>query len=277
LARPKATDYAHGTRSKYRSGCRCVACREYNSDTMNKYRKLRQEKGEYVHGTYTSYTLGCRCELCLNAKRDYEIKAHEIAISHDTINHGSVTGYRYGCRCELCTSAHVISDRNRRRDNPNWNNPSAIGFIHGGTYGYSRGCRCIECVDGHKNTVTLWRQSDRGRLSSKHSNALRRARMLNAIAVDSDISLIEKIYDGRPRGYDVDHIIPLSKGGLHHQDNLQYLPSKINSSKHNKLSEEHNKFAIAWQIFILPVTTIPSGSRTQESSKDAKSGIRTVI
>jgi hypothetical protein len=55
----------------------------------------------------------------------------------------------------------------------------------------------------------------------------------------ADKKLIKKIYDNKPEGYDVDHIIPL-KGelisGLHVPSNLQYLPSHINRNlKRNKL------------------------------------------
>lgn len=35
-------------------------------------------------------------------------------------------------------------------------------------------------------------------------------------------------------GFEVDHIKPLSKGGLHHEDNLQLLPKYLNGSKSNK-------------------------------------------
>jgi hypothetical protein len=51
-----------------------------------------------------------------------------------------------------------------------------------------------------------------------------KARKRNAIIDDTDLSLIRKIYENCPKGYHVDHIIALSRGGLHHQDNLQYLP-----------------------------------------------------
>lgn len=38
--------------------------------------------------------------------------------------------------------------------------------------------------------------------------------------------------------YHVDHIIPLSKGGRHHQDNLQIILAEENLRKHNKLPED---------------------------------------
>jgi len=44
---------------------------------------------------------------------------------------------------------------------------------------------------------------------------------------------IKVIYDNRPEGYHIDHIIPLSKGGLHVPWNLQALPAKDNLSKGN--------------------------------------------
>jgi 5-methylcytosine-specific restriction endonuclease McrA len=53
--------------------------------------------------------------------------------------------------------------------------------------------------------------------------------------VDADMELIKEIYLNCPEGYEVDHIIPISKGGLHHQDNLQYLTVSENRSKGNKL------------------------------------------
>ena len=53
--------------------------------------------------------------------------------------------------------------------------------------------------------------------------------------LDADRKLIQKIYENCPEGYEVDHIIPISKGGLHHQDNLQYLPWKENRRKSNKM------------------------------------------
>jgi len=46
---------------------------------------------------------------------------------------------------------------------------------------------------------------------------------------------IKEIYLKCPEGYEVDHIIPISKGGLHHPNNLQILSITENRKKHNKL------------------------------------------
>lgn len=53
---------------------------------------------------------------------------------------------------------------------------------------------------------------------------------------DADRKLIQDIYENCPVGYEVDHIVPISKGGLHHQDNLQYLTPIQNKSKGNRLN-----------------------------------------
>lgn len=46
---------------------------------------------------------------------------------------------------------------------------------------------------------------------------------------------IKQFYKNRPQGHHVDHIVPISLGGLHRLDNLQYLPIEENRRKFNKL------------------------------------------
>tara|TARA_Y100000310_G_scaffold197238_1_gene197312 strand:- start:467 stop:853 length:387 start_codon:yes stop_codon:yes gene_type:complete len=69
----------------------------------------------------------------------------------------------------------------------------------------------------------------------RKDQANRRARILNQTSPSADKQLIKEIYLNCPEGYEVDHIIPLSKNGLHHQDNLQYLTSIENRKKGNRL------------------------------------------
>ncbi len=53
---------------------------------------------------------------------------------------------------------------------------------------------------------------------------------------DADHELIKEIYENCPDNMEVDHIIPVSLGGLHHQDNLQYLTPDENKRKGNRVA-----------------------------------------
>ena len=55
---------------------------------------------------------------------------------------------------------------------------------------------------------------------------------------NADEVKIKLIYKECPSGYEVDHIIPLSKGGLHNEYNLCYLTSIDNSKKGSKMPED---------------------------------------
>ena len=52
---------------------------------------------------------------------------------------------------------------------------------------------------------------------------------------DIDIKALQQFYLNCPEGYEVDHIIPISKGGLHCLENLQYLTISENRRKSNKI------------------------------------------
>ncbi len=69
----------------------------------------------------------------------------------------------------------------------------------------------------------------------------RRATKLGQTPEDADLDKIAELYTKAKTlelktgvKYHVDHIIPLSKGGLHHQDNLQILTAEENLKKHAK-------------------------------------------
>lgn len=73
----------------------------------------------------------------------------------------------------------------------------------------------------------------------KSKNAARqsryRAKKYRVLDPTADIEKIKAIYMACPPGYEVDHIIPLSKGGKHHEDNLQYLTITENKRKNNRI------------------------------------------
>tara|TARA_R100000734_G_C3309816_1_gene100526 strand:- start:241 stop:966 length:726 start_codon:yes stop_codon:yes gene_type:complete len=68
----------------------------------------------------------------------------------------------------------------------------------------------------------------------------RRAAKLNAIVAWTNLEKIKEIYKNCPKGYHVDHIVPLQGKnvcGFHVENNLQYLIAKKNISKGNRYSE----------------------------------------
>jgi len=78
--------------------------------------------------------------------------------------------------------------------------------------------------------------NNKGYYKSKSNK--RRALKQKAIPKFANLDKIKEIYKNCPKGYHVDHIIPLNNPivcGLHVEWNLQYLSAKDNCSKGNKL------------------------------------------
>jgi hypothetical protein len=77
---------AHGTRTRYVSGCRCVACTDAN--TIYHAQRTRQRRA-YVeanglpssveHGYSAYINWGCRCDVCRLAHSAHWRELHEVA------------------------------------------------------------------------------------------------------------------------------------------------------------------------------------------------------
>jgi transposase len=63
-----------------------------------------------------------------------------------------------------------------------------------------------------------------------------RSRLINQTPLNEDRQALREFYKNCPKGYEVDHIMPLSKGGLHTLSNLQYLTSSDNRRKKDKIN-----------------------------------------
>jgi len=73
------------------------------------------------------------------------------------------------------------------------------------------------------------------RARMNEANARYMARRKFQTPADEDIQALQEFYANCPKGYEVDHIVPISKGGLHSLSNLQYLPWLENRRKSNKI------------------------------------------
>ena len=85
-----------------------------------------------------------------------------------------------------------------------------------------------------------YRKNNPDKVNAK--NARRRARKLKQTPDNANQELINKFYKlalilskNFWQSYEVDHIIPLDKDGLHHEDNLQIITKAQNLEKLNKL------------------------------------------
>lgn len=102
------------------------------------------------------------------------------------------------------------------------------------------------CSLGCRNSSYIKIKDDSERASIKkkmHNEAWHRYMAKRRGQTPSDVDRMElkKIYLSCPDGYEVDHIIPISRGGRHEPSNLQYLPRSENRRKHAKTQEEFEK------------------------------------
>ncbi len=80
---------------------------------------------------------------------------------------------------------------------------------------------------------------DKVRITNQKSDMLRRAAKTNRLHKDHDFNIermmileAKRLQEETGIPHEIDHVIPLSRGGWHHHDNLQILDKPTNLSKH---------------------------------------------
>ncbi len=93
-----------------------------------------------------------------------------------------------------------------------------------------------------KAQVLKYEKSEKGRITKKKQWCLRHKRIRHFEIPDEEEELLLEFYLDCPPGYEVDHIVPLSKGGQHRLFNLQLLPKSLNRQKQAKNFKQDCEF-----------------------------------
>ena len=154
---------------------------------------------------------------------------------------------KYGVRgeCKSCRKMYLEQNKQRKRQYDKQyheNNKEKIKE-------YKKQYREI-----NKEKVSEWGKQhfQKNKHLYRQYKAKRRSSKLNQTPHYANLDLIKLIYENCPKGYHVDHMMPLVSGGLHHESNLCYLPASINLAKGVKTIEEFgldtfNKNVVYWQ------------------------------
>lgn len=92
-----------------------------------------------------------------------------------------------------------------------------------------------------RESLKRYANTEKGREARRRAQRVREAIKRGATPKWADLSAIQQFYKFCPKGYEVDHIIPINGKmvcGLHILENLQYLPAQENLRKSNKVIPE---------------------------------------
>jgi 5-methylcytosine-specific restriction endonuclease McrA len=168
----------------------------------------RPKKLDFDHGTAQGYNYHkCRCDRCRTWAREYHV-AHRLKQAEQlTANHGT-SGYNYGCRCDVCKAAAKAN--------------AARMYVR------------------HREALIA---------NAMKQNAKRRARIRGGgafVVSERDEARLLRRFDGlcaycrENDACEIDHVVPISRGGRHSIGNL--LPACFDCNR-SKL----DKFVVEWR------------------------------
>ena len=169
---------------------------------------------------------------------------------------GHRAGYTHsGCRCDLCKAAnseYKKSPKVKAQELAKRNTPKDKARVADKNAAFRKSPK------GRAYYKAYWKTPE-GKAVQSVSWSKRRAAKLHSFAdlTDHERKLLYMIFKVRPFGYEVDHIHPLSKGGLDTPMNLQYLSVFDNRSKNNKLDYVPKDRVLQWFELIDPLTGEP--------------------
>lgn len=169
---------------------------------------------------------------CCNSSRKSKIKTKCLNCHKELLLVPSVLSDRNFC-------SHSCATKTNNSQNRRWSRPeskySSVKLCKTCKNPSSKNIYCSkEC---NPRRILLSEENKKKRSKAMHNEAWHRymARRKNQTPQDADFKGMQQFYINCPCGYEVDHIIPVSKGGSHTLANLQYLTVLENRKKSNKM------------------------------------------
>ena len=194
------------------------------------------------HGEVYAYSKGCRCEPCIAGWKEYQIAWRAARLAAPDCPHGNRVTYLAGCRCDKCRAANAAYNMNRK----SVVRASSGPVRHGTEDGYGTfGCRCDACKSAKKagtrkyyleHQIEFFEKAARRGVMKKRDERL--------ITAKDIVRMIGRL-DGRcfycgslPEHLEIDHVVPLSRGGRHAIGNLVPACRPCNRAKHARFVVE---------------------------------------
>jgi len=152
--------------------------------------------------------------------------------------------FTYECRklkfCNhSCSASYINSNKpNNKRKHPKKNCPVCNTITTNAKY-CSKKCGGIGKTSG-----TLEERAHKRKMLGREYTARYSAKKKNQTPSNADLKAIKEFYLNCPVGHEVDHIMPISRGGLHSLENLQYLTISENRKKWCKIMEPPERFEL---------------------------------
>lgn len=191
----------HGTLTGYTTDkCRCEECRTFHAAYQREWKRARLASPDCTHGNRVTYLSGCRCTECRAANAAYNLKRKARLQVATDVPHGTTDGYgSYGCRCERCSAAKRAATRDH--------------YLRHQVEFFEKVNRRLTLLNIDRRQVT---SKDIARLIARHHGCC--------------------AYCGdRSQYMEIDHVIPLSRGGRHSIGNLIPACRLCNRRKSNRL------------------------------------------
>lgn len=197
------------------------------------------------HGTVYGYTSGCRCKVCADNWRSYMRQWKAAKLADPACSHGVRVTYMAGCRCDGCRRANADYNLSRKAKLRTSERPTP----HGTTDGYgSFGCRCASCVAA-KRAATRAHYLEHQLSFIERNESRKAAKAKDARKVTArDIERLIGRHGGRcaycgisPEFLEIDHVVPLKRGGRHAIGNLLPACRPCNRAKSARLLVEFRR------------------------------------